>query len=159
MRAGCLVAILPCDPNSEAFVQEFRIPAAMIDAIIEHAQQEYPKECCGILAGPPGEPREQFPLTNVDPDPVMRYNADPKELKRVWDDIYDRDWDIVSIYHSHTHSPAFPSQTDVERAFYPEAVYVLVSLADRQKPDFRAFRILEGRIEELPVVSTDTMAS
>lgn len=131
---------------------EFRIPGPIARALIDHAQAEYPKECCGLLAGPPGEAVELFRLTNIDPDPVMRYNADPKELKRITDEIYDRDWDIVSIYHSHTHTPAFPSATDVERAYYPEAVYALVSLADRQHPDLRAFRILEGRIEELAVV-------
>lgn len=134
---------------------EFRIAAPLAVALIEHAQAEYPKECCGILGGPPGEPRELYRLTNIDPDPVMRYNADPKELKHVSDELYDRDWDFVSIYHSHTHSPAFPSQTDVARAAYPEAVYTLVSLADRANPDLRAFRILEGRIEELPVVITE----
>lgn len=137
----------------------FRIPATVARELIEHAQAEYPKECCGLLAGPPGEVRELHKLTNVDPDPVMRYNADPKELKHVWDEIDERDWEIVSIYHSHTHSPAFPSATDVARAAYPDAVYVLVSLADRQHPDLRAFRILDGRIEELPVVSEDEVAS
>ena len=130
----------------------------MARALIEHAQAEYPKECCGIIAGPPGEPREVFRLTNIDPDPVMRYNADPKELKHVTDQVYDRDWDIVSIYHSHTHSPAFPSATDVDRAFYPEAVYALVSLQDRQHPDLRAFKILDGRIEELTVIREEDAA-
>src|SRR5438445_7720155 len=111
----------------------------MVREIVEHAQSEYPKECCGVLAGPDSSPRALYRLKNIDPDPVMRYNADPKELKRISDEIYDKDWEIVCIYHSHTHSPAFPSQTDVARAFYPEAVYALVSLADRQKPDLRAF--------------------
>lgn len=134
----------------------FRIPAEVARALIEHAQEEYPKECCGILAGPPGEVRQLYRLTNVDPDPVMRYNADTRELKRVSDEIEERDWTFVSIYHSHTHTPAFPSQTDVERAGYPDAVYTLVSLADRQKPDLRAFRILDGRIEELPVKLEET---
>lgn len=133
-------------------MQEFRIPVMMARELVEHAQAEYPKECCGILAGPPSEPQQLFRLTNTDPDPVMRYNADPRELKRVYDAVFEKDWVFVAIYHSHTHSPAFPSQTDVERAYEPEAVYVLVSLADRQRPDLRAFRILDGRIEELPVV-------
>ncbi len=136
-------------------MSEFRIPAPMAQELVEHAQQEYPKECCGVLAGPDGEPRELFRLTNIDPDPVMRYNADPKELKRVSDQIFDRDWDIVSIYHSHTHTPAYPSPTDVARAFYPEAVYVLVGLSDRQHPDLRAFRIVEGDIQELAVVQEE----
>jgi len=136
-------------------VVEFRIPEPVARALIEHAQAEYPKECCGLLAGPAGEAREVLRLTNVDPDPVMRYNADPKELKKAFDEMYDKDWEFVSIYHSHTHTPAYPSPTDVARAFYPEAVYVLVSLADRAHPDLRAFRIIEGRIEELPVVQEE----
>lgn len=82
----------------------------------------------------------------------MRYNADPKELKRATDEIYDKDWEVVAIYHSHTHSPAFPSQTDVGRAYYPEAAYLLTSLQDRSKPALRAFRILDGTIEELDLV-------
>jgi proteasome lid subunit RPN8/RPN11 len=125
----------------------------MATQLVEHAQSEYPKEACGIIGGPPGEASKVYRLTNVDPDPVMRYNADPKELKRAFDDMDDNDWDPVVIYHSHTHSPAFPSPTDVERAFYPDASYVLVSLMDRQKPDLRAFRIIEGKITEMDVVA------
>ena len=123
--------------------------------MIEHAQAEYPKEACGILGGADGEAMKLYRLTNVDPDPVMRYNADPKELKHVTDDIYDKDWDVVGIYHSHTHSPAFPSPTDVDRAFYPDASYVLVSLQDRARPDLRAFRIIEGKITEMKVERTE----
>jgi [CysO sulfur-carrier protein]-S-L-cysteine hydrolase len=127
----------------------------MASEMIEHAQAEYPKEACGILGGADGEAMKLYRLTNVDPDPVMRYNADPKELKHVTDDIYDKDWDVVGIYHSHTHSPAFPSPTDVDRAFYPDASYVLVSLQDRQRPDLRAFRIIEGKITEMKVERTE----
>jgi [CysO sulfur-carrier protein]-S-L-cysteine hydrolase len=133
---------------------EFRIPEQVARALIEHAQAEYPKECCGLLAGSSGESREIFKLTNVDPDPVMRYNADSRELKHAMDEIDDRDWELAAIYHSHTHTPAYPSPTDVERAAYP-TTYVLVSLQDRAKPDLRAFRIVEGRIEEVPVVSEE----
>ncbi len=130
----------------------FRLPETMADGMIEHARAEYPKEACGVVVGPSPTPSRLYRLTNVDPDPVMRYAADPKELKRVTDEVYEKDWDIVCIYHSHTHSPAFPSPTDVERAFYPEAVYALVSLADQSNPVLRAFRILDATIEELDVV-------
>lgn len=133
----------------------FPIPESMARAMIAHADAEYPKECCGVLAGPPGDVREMYKLTNIDPDPVMRYNADPKELKRVSDELFDRDWDILAIYHSHTHTPAFPSPTDVARALYPDAAYVLVSLQDRQHPDLRAFRIVDGTITELDVTTEE----
>jgi len=137
-------------------LDEFRLPEALAQALIEHAQAEYPKECCGFLVGPSGDVREQIRLTNIDPDPVMRYNADPKEMKRAYDELYDRDWEVVSIYHSHTHTPAYPSPTDVKLARDPNAAYVLVSLQDRAHPDLRAFRITEGRIEELSVVAEET---
>jgi len=136
-------------------VDELRLPDDMAQQVIDHAQGEYPREACGIIGGPPGRPAKLYRLTNVDPDPVMRYNADPKELKHVTDDIYDKDWDVVAIYHSHTHSPAFPSPTDVERAFYPEASYILVSLMDRLRPDLRSFRIIDGKISEQQVVRGD----
>lgn len=132
----------------------FTIPESMAAEIVAHAHEEFPAECCGILGGDGDGPKRLFRLRNVDPDPVMRYNADPKELKQVTDQIYDADWDVVCIYHSHTHTPAFPSPTDVERALYPEAVYALVSLQDRQNPVLRAFRIIEGTITEVEVVRT-----
>ena len=137
----------------------FRLPESMAREIVEHAEAEFPKECCGMLAGPNGTAARLYRLTNVDPDPIMRYNADPKELKKIYDDIFDEDWEIVCIYHSHTHSPAFPSPTDVERAFHPDAVYALVSLADRSKPDLRAFNITDGNITELDVVTERVTAS
>lgn len=131
----------------------------LAQAMIAHAQEEYPNECCGVLAGPDGRSKRLFRLANVDPDPVMRYAADPKQLKRVSDELFDLDWEITVIYHSHTHTPAFPSSTDVDRATYPDAAYALVSLADRGDPDLRAFRIVQGRIEELAVVrSTQEIA-
>jgi [CysO sulfur-carrier protein]-S-L-cysteine hydrolase len=134
---------------------EFRLSEDLARSIIEHAQQEYPKECCGVLTGPEnGTARKAYPLTNVDPDPVMRYAADPGELKKVSDELFDLDYEVLCVYHSHTHTPAFPSATDVDRASYPDAVYAIVSLVDRAAPDLRAFRILEGRIEELPVIRT-----
>lgn len=135
-------------------MDSFEIPDVMAAEMIAHAEQEYPKECCGVLGGDGDGPKRLFRLRNVDPDPVMRYNADPKELKRVSDEIYDADWEIVCIYHSHTHSPAFPSPTDVERALYPDAIYALVTLQDRTNPGLRAYRIHEGTITELKVVRT-----
>lgn len=136
-------------------MNEFQLPENLARSILDHAQEEYPRECCGLLAGPEGGvPVKAYRLTNVDPDPVMRYAADPKDLKKVSDELFDLDHEVLCVYHSHTHTAAFPSATDVDRASYPDAVYVIVSLADRNIPDLRAFRILEGRIEELPVVRT-----
>jgi [CysO sulfur-carrier protein]-S-L-cysteine hydrolase len=133
-------------------VDVLRLPEDMATQMIEHAQAEYPKEACGMVLGPDGEARELHQLVNVDDNPVMRYNVDPRELKRLTDYMYEKEWDVVAIWHSHTGSPAFPSKTDVELAGYPQAAYVLVSLMDRQYPVLRAFRIIEGKITEMDVV-------
>lgn len=137
-------------------METWQIPSSMADEMIAHAHAEFPSECCGVIAGDAGdaELRQLYRLHNVDPDPVMRYAADPKELKQVYDRLYEKDWEVLCVYHSHTHSPAFPSPTDVERALHPDAVYALVSLKDRQNPDLRAFWINEGTITELTVVRT-----
>ena len=73
---------------------------------------------------------------------------DPKELLRVYHEIDDRGWEIIAIYHSHTHSEAYPSATDVRLATWPEALYILISLLQRDNPPIRAFRIEGSAVTE-----------
>ncbi|MEK7247217.1 MAG: M67 family metallopeptidase, partial [Chloroflexota bacterium] len=80
-----------------------------------------------------------------------RYSVEPKDLLRIFRECEDNDWSFLAIYHSHTASEAYPSPTDVRLAFWPEAYYVLVSLADKDKPVVRAFRIIEGEVTEEPI--------
>ena len=64
-------------------------------------------------------------------------------------EIEKRGWQVAAIYHSHTRSPAYPSQTDVNLAFYPDALYMIVSLQDLEQPELRAFRIVDRQIDEV----------
>jgi proteasome lid subunit RPN8/RPN11 len=86
-------------------------------------------------------------MTNADASPVT-YRLDGKEQLRVFDEIDEQGWDLWAIYHSHTHSEAYPSETDIRLAFYPEARYVLLSLADREEPVARSFWIADGEVTE-----------
>ena len=122
------------------------IPVAVRDRFVEHAMAELPNEACGLLAGD-GRVEDFFPMRNADHSP-MTYRLDPVEQLRVFNEIEDRGWQLLGIVHSHTHTAAYPSETDRKQAFYPEAHYVLVSLADRNNPDVRAFTIRDGVIEE-----------
>jgi proteasome lid subunit RPN8/RPN11 len=121
--------------------------------IVEQGLREFPNECCGLIAAEDGAPVKVFPMRNADASPVT-YRLDGKEQLRVFDQMDERGWDLWGIYHSHTHSEAYPSETDVKLAFYPEARYLLMSLADRANPVLRAFRIDEGGVteEELTIV-------
>jgi [CysO sulfur-carrier protein]-S-L-cysteine hydrolase len=120
----------------------------MVDELIAHARDELPNECCGIIAAQEGHAVKLFRATNAQASPV-RYGLDPREQYRIMMEIDERGWTLGAIYHSHTRSLAYPSQTDVNLAFYPDALYLIVSLQDAERPDLRAFRIVDERIDEV----------
>jgi [CysO sulfur-carrier protein]-S-L-cysteine hydrolase len=127
-----------------------KISREHIDEIIAHAREEAPNECCGIVASTDGAAVRVFRATNAEASPV-RYSLDPGEQYEITKEIENQGWELGAIYHSHTSSPAYPSQTDVNLAFYPDALYVIVSLAGADAPDLRAFRIANEAIEEVPL--------
>jgi [CysO sulfur-carrier protein]-S-L-cysteine hydrolase len=118
-----------------------------VDALIAHARSDFPYEVCGLLAGEHGTFRKRYPIDNSARSMTF-YNMEPTQLLRAMRDLEDRGWDLLAIYHSHTHTEAFPSATDVELAFYPEAVYLIISLQDPDEPVLRGFDIADGRITE-----------
>ena len=123
------------------------IKKSFAQEMIAHAREADPVECCGVLAGPNEGFQKLFRMTNVDASPY-RFSWDPKELFQVWREMEDNSWEHRAVYHSHTHSPAYPSETDVRLAGWPEAHYVIISLEDRANPIIRAFRIINGNVTE-----------
>ena len=121
--------------------------------ILEHGLREFPNECCGVIASEEGAPVKLFQMSNADASP-MTYRLDGREQLRVFDAIDERGWDLWAIYHSHTHTEAYPSETDRRLAFYPEARYLLLSLKDRESPVLRSFLIVDGEVEEEDLVIT-----
>lgn len=124
-----------------------KLQRAYVDEIIAHAREDAPNECCGIIAGNDGHATQLYRAINAEASPY-RYNVDPKDLLRIYRDLDDQDWDVLCIYHSHTHTDAYPSPTDVRLAAWPDAYYLIVSLAHEAKPDLRAFRITDGEVSE-----------
>ncbi len=130
------------------------IPAEIRDEMVQHALEEDPNECCGILAGAGGIVLQHYRITNTERSPY-RYSMDGRELNQVLHELDDNGWEMQVIYHSHTHSPAYPSDTDVRLAAnWPDPYYLLVSLMDKQSPDVRTFTIVDGTVTEEPVVIT-----
>ena len=117
------------------------------DEIIAHARGAAPRECCGILAGKSSRITRIFKLTNVEADPD-RYWMDPKEQVRTFEEIDRSGLRLLGIYHSHPHSPPYPSVLDIARAFYPTAAFFIVTLLDREKPELRAFHIVRKKVKE-----------
>src|SRR5262245_17599065 len=129
------------------------IPASIRDEMVAHARAELPNEACGLLAGPDGRIERFYAMRNADDSP-QTYRLDPKEQFEVWKEIDDAGWEVRGVFHSHTHTQAYPSETDRSQASIPEAFYLLVSLADPERPDLRGFTIRDGEVEEHEVRTT-----
>ena len=129
-----------------------RVPREIYEEMLEHARSDAPNECCGLIGGRDGELTTLYRAENSEGSP-LRYNLDPQDQFRIMRAIEERGEELAAIYHSHTHSPAYPSQTDVNLAFYPKALYLIVSLAEGEEP-LRGFRIdrEKGKIDEAELV-------
>jgi proteasome lid subunit RPN8/RPN11 len=137
---------------------KLRLPAEMIEEMIAHARDDLPNEACGIIMGVGGEAKKLYRTRNSEANPY-RYNIHPLDLKSAVDEADENGWDVLVIYHSHVETEAYPSPTDIRLAqwpgtdppqdLWPGAFYVLVSLADRDAPVVRAFKITGGQVKEV----------
>jgi [CysO sulfur-carrier protein]-S-L-cysteine hydrolase len=132
--------------------QRVSFDVSLARQILEHGLREFPNECCGLIAGRGGRPVRVYPMRNADASPVS-YRLEPKEQLDVTQGIEDEGLELWGIYHSHTHSEAYPSETDRRQAgwvqpFYPDVRYLLLSLQDREHPELRGFRIVDGDVAE-----------
>jgi proteasome lid subunit RPN8/RPN11 len=133
----------------------FTLTQAQLDQILEQAQAEAPHEACGLLAGREGRVTHVLPARNAAERPAVAYLVDAHDQLRHFDMMEAQGLDLLGIYHSHPHSPAYPSPTDMELAYYPEAVYLIISLMHARAPALRAFRMLEGQVHEVEFAVTD----
>jgi proteasome lid subunit RPN8/RPN11 len=126
------------------------LPASIRDAILAHARAGYPNEACGLIIGDraaaAGGQALRFEATHNRAASPYRYEIDPDDLYRLTISTDDADEVFWGIVHSHVRSPAVPSPTDIGLAFYPDALYVLVSLTDES---VRAWRILDRAVHEV----------
>ncbi|MFP4636541.1 MAG: M67 family metallopeptidase [Nitriliruptoraceae bacterium] len=128
----------------------FMLDRATFDLLVERAWSDYPYEVCGLLGVRPDGELVHYPVDNAERS-MTYYVMDAKQLLRAMREIEDEGWGLA-IYHSHTHTRAYPSDTDIRLAAYPEATYLIVTLQDRDHPDIRAFDIVDGQVGEKPVV-------
>jgi proteasome lid subunit RPN8/RPN11 len=123
-----------------------RIDRELIDEMIAHARDEAPNECCGMVASEDGRAVKVYRAVNAAASP-LRYEIEPGDQYRIEMAIDDAGQELGAIYHSHTRSAPVPSQTDINLAFHPDALYVIVGLAGNE-PDVRAYTIRDGQVAE-----------
>ena len=119
--------------------------------MLEHARNESPLECCGLLAGRDSIATEIFPAANALKSRAA-YEIAPAELFRIFREMRAKGIEHLGIYHSHPHSDNAPSPTDIAGAFYPDTPYFIISLLLDAPHPVRAFLIREGAVTELQIV-------
>lgn len=126
----------------------FILPADLHAAIIAHARAGWPEEVCGLVRGKEGRASDIRRAQNVAANPVMDYEIAAADLlvQFDWEDAGD---ELIAIYHSHPVSPAYPSASDAWNAHYPDAIYLICSLADAENPVLKGFllRPLAGKLD------------
>ncbi|MBV9046978.1 MAG: M67 family metallopeptidase [Solirubrobacterales bacterium] len=127
-----------------------RISGHLYDEIVAHAREEAPNECCGMIAARDGEAVEVYRARNAAASP-LRYEIDGAEQFRIQMEIEDADFDLGAIYHSHTRSEPYPSQTDINLAFYPDSLYLIVGL-EGEAANVRAYTIRDGEVHDAELV-------
>ena len=123
-----------------------RISQELLHEMVAHALQDTPNECCGMIASRDGEAVKVHRATNAAASP-LRYEIDGAEQYQIQMAIDDEDLELGAIYHSHTRSEPYPSETDINLAFYPDALYVIVGVAG-EAPVVRAYEIRDGQVSE-----------
>ena len=128
-----------------------KVPQALLDEMIEHTKADDPNECCGLIGGVEGEAITLHRMENTAHSP-LRYEMDSTEQLQVYKEILGAGHDVVGIYHSHTRTAAYPSQTDINLASgWPDAVYFIVSLENPDEPYVRGFNIRDGQVEDVDI--------
>jgi proteasome lid subunit RPN8/RPN11 len=119
--------------------------------MVQHAREEYPRECCGMLGGIDTTITKLFKIKNI-AQRMDEYELDPLEQVHAFEEIDRLTLKLVGVYHSHPNHPCYPSALDVQQAFYPDTFFLIISLKDMAAFQLKAFKLCEGNVEEETII-------
>jgi len=129
-----------------------KISQQLIDEMVAHAREDLPNECCGMVGGADGEASVVVPVVNAAASP-LRFEMDPQGQYNALKAIEEDGKELLGIYHSHTKSAAYPSQTDVNQAVsWPDAIWLIVSLQDADAPDVKGYWLKDLAIADAELI-------
>ncbi|MGZ8143395.1 MAG: Mov34/MPN/PAD-1 family protein [Methylosarcina sp.] len=132
--------------------EEIQLPRKLTNQLLHLAQVSPDQEICGLIGGKNGIPRTCYPITNIAQHPEHRFLLDAKQQIAAMSEMRDQGEDLFAIYHSHPSAPAIPSATDLERAAYPEALYLIISLNTKGILEMRGFKISQQNATEITLM-------
>ena len=127
------------------------ITREIVEEMERHAREEYPRECCGMLAGKEQTITRIFKTKNIAESEDL-YELDPLEQVKVFEEIDRLSLKLLGVYHSHPDHPCYPSGLDRSQAFYPDTVFFIISLLDFDNPQLKAFRLNKGEAVEEEII-------
>jgi len=130
-------------------VEKIILPRHLVNCILHQAQVSPNTEVCGLITAKQGRPQRCIPVPNVSDQPQRLFAMDPESQIDALRNMRERNEELFGIYHSHPHSPAEPSDTDLDQAGYPDALYVIVSLNTKGVLEMRGFRLNDGNAEQV----------
>ena len=130
-------------------MEQVIFPRRLARQIVQHALSSPELEVCGLVAGSKGRALRVIAVRNVSDQPQRRFAMDPAGQIDAQREMRERGEELFGIYHSHPRGPAHPSPTDLEQAAYPQALYLIVSLDERDAPQLLGFRLESGRSRQV----------
>jgi len=142
------MSILFCNIRA---MDQIKIPKVSKEIMLKQALNELPHECCGLLLGKNGKIKRTLPMRNTEPSPKA-YFMDPSQQVEVFTDMEKKGETLIGIYHSHPKGPSTPSGADLKMAFHQDAVYIIISLENRNKPVLSTFFLKKGAFKEVKLI-------
>ncbi len=132
-----------------------QLPAELLEQVVTHAREEAPNECCGVLAIEPGDAMRAvraYRARNTAASP-LRFEIDGLEVLKFMEEMEGEGLELGAIYHSHTRTAPYPSQTDINfAAHWPGVEWLIVGLADGAEPEVRSYLIDGGQVREVEIL-------
>ena len=135
--------------------EQILIPRKIPNQLLHFAQISPETEVCGLIGSQNDHPVNCYPIANTSSTPENRFEMDSRQHIATMAKMRDHNEDLFAIYHSHPTAPAVPSKTDLERATYPEALYLIISLNTKGILEMRGFRIYRQTVQEVYLCMTE----
>jgi len=128
------------------------LPRPVVNTLLKLAQSKTDREVCGLISRQADNQMNVYPVNNIASDPERFFEMDPAETINVMKQLRESEAELFAIYHSHPHSPAYPSKTDIEQAGYPDALYLIISLNTKGVLELKGFKIQQDSVSSVDLV-------
>ncbi len=136
-------------------MKKITLPLSIVNQVLTHVQSGSAEEVCGLISERDGQILSIYPIQNISTQPKRLYQMDGKAQIDAMRNMRENNETLYAIYHSHPHSAAYPSATDIREAQYPDVIYFIASLNIKGVLDLRAYYLCDANVEILQVSILD----